>query len=129
MVQVVTGDSQEEVLIFRDKQTLHHNIYIIIIVTNPKKYAISNQDTATLPVAAAGFGLTLSSTSIPDFSSLFVSHLFYHNCYSPPLLLSNFCFLFNNNSRNCYSARGSSRHCTDTSSPPPPPHCLQQPPN
>ena len=32
-VQVVTGDSQEEVLIFRDKQTeLHHNIYIIIIV-------------------------------------------------------------------------------------------------
>ena len=36
-VQVVTGDSQEEVMIFRDrqtdKQTLHHNIYIIIIVT------------------------------------------------------------------------------------------------
>ena len=30
VVQVVTGDSQEEVLIFRDKQTLHHNIYIII---------------------------------------------------------------------------------------------------
>ena len=34
MVQVVTGDSQEEVLIFRDKQTLHHNIYIIILVFN-----------------------------------------------------------------------------------------------
>ena len=31
VVQVVTGDSQEEVLIFRDKQTLHHNIYIIIL--------------------------------------------------------------------------------------------------
>ena len=30
VVQVVTGDSKEEVLIFRDKQTLHHNIYIII---------------------------------------------------------------------------------------------------
>ena len=31
-VQVVTGDSQEEVMIFRDRQTLHHNIYIIISV-------------------------------------------------------------------------------------------------
>ena len=31
MVQVVTGDSQEKVMIFRDKQTLHHNIYIITI--------------------------------------------------------------------------------------------------
>ena len=31
MVQVVTGDSQEEVIIFRDKQTdMHHNIYIIM---------------------------------------------------------------------------------------------------
>ena len=30
MVQVVTGDSQEEVLIFRDRQTLHHYIYINI---------------------------------------------------------------------------------------------------
>ena len=29
VVQVVTGDSQEEVMIFRDKQTLHHNIYIM----------------------------------------------------------------------------------------------------
>ena len=30
---MVTGDSQEEVLIFRDKQThMHHNIYIIIII-------------------------------------------------------------------------------------------------
>ena len=32
---MVTGDSQEEVLIFRykqtDRQTLHHNIYIVII--------------------------------------------------------------------------------------------------
>ena len=43
----------------------------IDIVTNPKKYVISNQDTATLAVKAAGFGLTLSSTSTPDFSSLF----------------------------------------------------------
>ena len=33
VVQVVTGDSQEKVMIFRDKQTLHHNIYIIIILT------------------------------------------------------------------------------------------------
>ena len=35
---MVTGDSQEEVLIFRykqtDRQTLHHNIYIIIISLN-----------------------------------------------------------------------------------------------
>ena len=31
MVQVVTGDSQEEVIIFRYRQTeLHHNIYINI---------------------------------------------------------------------------------------------------
>ena len=31
VVQVVTGDSKEEVMIFRDRQTeLHHNIYIII---------------------------------------------------------------------------------------------------
>ena len=30
-VQVVTGDSQEEVLIFRDTQThMHHNIYIVM---------------------------------------------------------------------------------------------------
>ena len=30
---MVTGDSQEEVIIFRDKQTdMHHNIYIIIII-------------------------------------------------------------------------------------------------
>ena len=34
---MVTGDSQEEVLIFRDRQTdrqthMHHNIYIIIII-------------------------------------------------------------------------------------------------
>ena len=29
---MVTGDSQEEVLIFRDKQTLHHNIYIVTII-------------------------------------------------------------------------------------------------
>ena len=29
---MVTGDSQEEVMIFRYKQTLHHNIYIIIII-------------------------------------------------------------------------------------------------
>ena len=29
---MVTGDSQEEVIIFRDKQThMHHNIYIIFI--------------------------------------------------------------------------------------------------
>ena len=29
---MVTGDSQEEVIIFRDKQThMHHNIYIIIL--------------------------------------------------------------------------------------------------
>ena len=37
MVQVVTGDSQEEVLIFRDRQTLHHYIYIsssIIVIIN-----------------------------------------------------------------------------------------------
>ena len=27
MVQVVTGDSQEEVIIFRDKHTLQYNIY------------------------------------------------------------------------------------------------------
>ena len=35
-VQVVTGDSQEEVIIFRDRQTdrqtLHHYIYIIIMI-------------------------------------------------------------------------------------------------
>ena len=30
---MVTGDSQEEVIIFRDRQTLHHNIYIIMITT------------------------------------------------------------------------------------------------
>ena len=35
-VQVVTGDSQEEVIIFRDRQTdrhtLHHNTYIVIVI-------------------------------------------------------------------------------------------------
>ena len=30
---MVTGDSQEEVIIFRDKQTdMHHNIYIVIVI-------------------------------------------------------------------------------------------------
>ena len=33
-VQVVTGDSQEEVMIFRYTHTLHHNIYIIITTTH-----------------------------------------------------------------------------------------------
>ena len=33
-VQVVTGDSQEEVLLFvTNTHTLHHNIYIIVIIT------------------------------------------------------------------------------------------------
>ena len=33
VVQVVTGNSQEEVMIFRYRQTeLHHNIYIIIMI-------------------------------------------------------------------------------------------------
>ena len=33
MIQVVTGDSQEEVIIFRYRQTeLHHNIYIVVII-------------------------------------------------------------------------------------------------
>ena len=32
MVQVVKGDSKEEVIIFRDTQTLHHNIYITIMI-------------------------------------------------------------------------------------------------
>ena len=31
VVQVVTGHSQEQVIIFRYKHTLHHNIYIIIL--------------------------------------------------------------------------------------------------
>ena len=53
VVQVVTGDSQEEVLIFRDKQTLHHNIYIITIIII--KITRSGQDKfpppwGTLPV-------------------------------------------------------------------------------
>ena len=43
--QVVTGDSQEEVLIFRDRQTdrqthMHHNIYIINIIFNMINYPI-----------------------------------------------------------------------------------------
>ena len=36
-VQVVTGDSQEEVMIFRYTHTLHHNIYIIIIIPRPRR--------------------------------------------------------------------------------------------
>ena len=32
VVTVVTRDSKEEVMIFRYRQTLHHNIYIIIII-------------------------------------------------------------------------------------------------
>ena len=38
---MVTGDSQEEVIIFRDKQThMHHNIYIITTTTttNSKEF-------------------------------------------------------------------------------------------
>ena len=43
-VQVVTGDSQEEVLIFRDKQThMHHNIYISSSII-AKKYFLVGTD-------------------------------------------------------------------------------------
>ena len=42
-VQVVTGDSQEEVLIFRDRQThMHHNIYITIIMIGSTSIIITN---------------------------------------------------------------------------------------
>ena len=44
MVQVVTGDSQEKVMIFRDKQTLHHNIYISIISSIIAIIINSNKD-------------------------------------------------------------------------------------
>ena len=47
MVTVVTGDSQEEVLIFRDTQThMHHNIYIniAIVVIMVIKLIIANAD-------------------------------------------------------------------------------------
>ena len=41
MVQVVTGDSQEEVLIFRDRQIeLHHIVYIIIIKVHLSGYSV-----------------------------------------------------------------------------------------
>ena len=42
-LQVVTGDSKEEVLIFRDKQTPHHNIYIIIIITSIETFGFFHQ--------------------------------------------------------------------------------------
>jgi len=48
---VVTGDSQEEVLIFRDKQTLHHNIYIsttIIVITSQQSLALTTRVIATV---------------------------------------------------------------------------------
>ena len=56
---MVTGDSQEEVLIFRDKQTeLHHNIYInivaigviVIMITTPTSAIKSIDDYATLAI-------------------------------------------------------------------------------
>ena len=103
------------------------NIIIIIIITNPEWYVISSLETATLVVAAAGIGLILSSTS--DFSSLFFTFVLTRLLFVLLYFLSNSDFLFDIKSRNCYSVRGSSRLCTDTSSPLPPPHCLQQPPN
>ena len=42
VVQVVTGDSQEKVMIFRDKQTLHHNIYIVIIICSCNNLELSH---------------------------------------------------------------------------------------
>ena len=44
MVQVVTGDSQEEVIIFRDRQTHHHNIYIVITITITTQVQAAWQD-------------------------------------------------------------------------------------
>ena len=54
VVQVVTGDSKEEVMIFRDKHTLHHNIYIIIIVI---------------------FRATVRCHRLPDLEDLLIGHL------------------------------------------------------
>ena len=48
-VQVVTGDSQEEVIIFRDRQTLHHNIYIIASTIINIKITIINKGPNTPP--------------------------------------------------------------------------------
>ena len=48
---MVTGDSQEEVMIFRHRHTLHHNIYIIIIIiiiVMPGGYELTDMDVLKL---------------------------------------------------------------------------------
>ena len=78
MVQVVTGDSQEEVLIFRYTQTLHHNIYIIII-----SYAADKKNFSKMYVAFSGwwmdFSIGLLTTSLYQLqiedSPMFDRHL------------------------------------------------------
>ena len=68
---MVTGDSKEEVMIFRDKQTLHHNIYIIVIIFITTTIVISKirskdqkrtkcDDMKTLQHAALAFNIQQS---------------------------------------------------------------------
>ena len=58
VVQVVTGNSQEEVMIFRYTHTLHHNIYIIItIITTTANIIITmHLQSCTVMLLCAAYG-------------------------------------------------------------------------
>ena len=51
---MVTGDSQEEVMIFRYTHTLHHNIYIITQVNICRRPARPGESCDTLGLAELG---------------------------------------------------------------------------
>ena len=70
---MVTGDYKEEVMIFRYKQTLHHNIYIIITITSPKP-AYGQQGEADhgakIQIKQVPFGVVSTSHFAPPALSL-----------------------------------------------------------
>ena len=59
---MVTGDSKEEVMIFRDRQTPHHNIYIIIIMIKVSMTVTKSNHFPGYLVSDEGM-LTLSASS------------------------------------------------------------------
>ena len=71
MVQVVTGDSQEEVIIFRDRQTdrqtLHHNIYIIIVMVISSRERVADEILRVFKEQCDPWGVTVERVEVSLF--------------------------------------------------------------
>ena len=95
-VQVVTGDSQEEVMIFRYRQTLHHNIYHHHHHNHPHHHHHHNYKHKFCSFKTNSAGTQIFVTMIISSSLTIISHSCkstLHHCQpsaSSPLLLSSF---------------------------------------